>query len=292
MPYNWTNCSNPECNGGTLYDKEGRPYLCECIINQNLKLFHNWSEAKQEHFCKVDDLFENPEIFIRISKGQHKPVRLKNFLNWIIENGETLIKNNSRFVFSGFPGRGKTQASLASCIGIASKIPWSQKDSDYKYYFYLSVKSLISSGMLFNSEEKKRLIYKVKNSQMMILDDLGEDLEIPPKMVGGERIQDKRQAEVHDFLKFIADEFEGILFITSNNSKIEQSYIMTDAEKQDPHCVTKVHEPRLHSRLFGDIDKRTNIMIASFISDTDLRDKQENNAITAFLEDLKGGAAI
>jgi hypothetical protein len=292
MAYKWTSCDNPKCSGGTIFSDQGIPTLCDCIIDYNLKLFHKWSEAKPEHFNKIEELTENPEIHIRISKGEHKPIRLKTFLNWIVENRDDLIESNSRFVFAGFPGRGKTVAALAASIGISSKIEWTQRDEDYKYYFYLSIKGLISSGILFDKEEKRRFLYKVKNSRMLIIDDLGEELELEPRIVNGERVQDRRQIEVLDLLKHIADVFEGIIFMTTNNSKIHNSYIMTEEEKNDPDCILKVDEERLHSRLFGDIDIRKNIMFASFLSNMDLRDKKENNCISAFLDELKGGVVI
>jgi hypothetical protein len=292
MGYKWTTCENPNCQGGTVYTNEGIPTLCDCIIDYNLKLFHKWSEAKPEHFNKIEELAENPEIHIRVSKGDHKPIRLKSFLNWIVDSREDLIKSNSRFVFMGFPGRGKTVAALTASIGISSKIPWSQKDEDYKYYFYLSIKSLISSGVLFNAEDKKRILYKIKASRMLILDDLGGELELTPKYVNGEMVQDRRQIEVLDFLKHVTDMFEGVIFITTNNSKIHQSYTMTEAERIDPSVINKVDEERLHSRLFGDIDKRKNIMYVTFAHNVDLRDKKENSCIAAFIDELKGGVMI
>lgn len=239
-------CKNPNCTDGAVFIKGIFRGRCECKRMEFLNFFFDWSEANERH-KKLAKHLQNDPIYFESKKDQE--VDSIEEMKYLVENHEELMKSKTVLLLKGVPETGKTQWAVTFALEVLKTMDLQKDIIPFHRFYFLPLAKLITEQKLFDKEYMDELWRKVKMSDVVIIDDLGEELDIPATRTG----EDKRKIEVLNVLKNIVDSQKGILIVTTNSAKIQNEYNKPGTE-------------RLHSRLFGDIKTRQTVLEYSFLS--------------------------
>ena len=264
-------CKDPRCVQGNLYDDEGTYWgICPHVIRNNLYEFHKWSGSNLEHFQLIDDLEFNQTIKLRLGPGQYRSIKMKDEIELLADDYESLLGNSSRIICRGPSGEGKTQFAMTLSNEISKRTMLNYSDSSkHVKFYYLSLMRLVVFGLMYDSNEIEKITRHIKASNILILDDLGEDVESGYKK---NKEPDKRHEAALNFLKSVLDFFDGLIIVTTNDSEITTRY---------------ENKPRLQSRLFGEADVRGNLLTYVLAEGVDYRDKVVSKGIQSLKNRFK-----
>lgn len=256
------------CNDGSLFGENGE-WLgrCKCKIGEWLNYGYEWSETPERYRKKaVLSKLDGEDVHF---EGQ--VLNSVDEMKYLIENYDTLkgdARNEpARFILQGTAGGGKTQFAVTFAFEIFKSINWNKPnlEPELKHFYYMSVSNILKEGKLFDKDAKDKIWAKVRQAKILIIDDLGEELDYIEKNANGAHVKvDKRVNELLDFLKAIFDQYSGIVIVTTNvaRQKMEADYDLV--------------QPRFSSRLFTD----ASMLVYTFkYRDRDLRDEQKNDAV-------------
>lgn len=249
--------NNKNCLNGQIWEEGRFISRCECKRIEFVEFYYRWSEAPEKLKKELKEI-KDKEIYVNAKLKN--AVSYKDEVKILVENKDDLIQSNAKILLQGIPGSGKTQFSLTLALEILKTMDLTKSEMKYDAFYFFPIKKLISERKIFDNDFVGRVWEKVKFANVLIVDDLGEELDILKR-----NSNDKRVFEVLDLLKTILDTFEGLTIMTTNNPKFEEMY--------------KEEHARLHSRLFGEEGENDNLLYYAIIGD-DERDKQASKTVS------------
>lgn len=270
------NCKfNKNCLKGQVWEEGVFKGRCECMREKFINFYYDWSSSPVRNKKFIEELSKDKEIYL--DGDEEKQVELTEEIKFLSEIYIKLInesmKNNrpisDKILLQGTPGSGKTQFAITLALEILKDMDLTRSEMIYKPFYFLSLEKIISESKVYDDNFKEQLWKKINYSKVLIIDDLGEELEKLKKTNGQE---DKRVLEVLDILKQITEEFNGLLIMTTNIPNFEKMY-------------EKV-KPRLHSRLFGKEGENDNLLFYAVVGE-DKRDEQKSEAIMSIKNRFK-----
>lgn len=197
-------CSNGWVREGAVYRK------CECIRDKKVDFYFKRSETPASHYLLLEDMKDQA-----IKSGKGKTAGLKSVISTLTgsrENIDNMIENQFRIVLKGSNGSGKTQTAVTMALEMLRKFDLDSNEEVNKFFF-LSISSLKEN--IFNNEEKMRIRKRISNSQILILDDLGTEIQTKNNQI----------PYIMEYLNDVIRSFTGIIIITTNlNRDLREEY--------------------------------------------------------------------
>lgn len=229
------------CEDRKLIEREGKTIRCECVRKLNTQHFIKWSEIDAKEHAKLLKDLEDRKVFFEYEeegKIKRQIVSIKDELKLLIQDRKENIADHFKILLKGTNGRGKSQFAVTLALEILIRMDLKKTDIDMNKFFFFNPLHLIIENKIYSDERKKEIFEKIKQADVLILDELGEELELFTYNAQEKTYipNDKRVTELHRLIKYILDNFKGLVIMTSNLDNPEEHY--------------KKISPRMHSRLF------------------------------------------
>lgn len=204
------NCSSGWVKVGNGYNR------CECIRDRIVENKFNESTTP-ESFYKFKEDLEDQKSFTILKKE----IGYIDIINELTSNEakEELFKKNMTIVLKGNAGSGKTQLATTLALELVRRFNLYEKELKTKDFYFLRMASF--KDLVFKDEDKKEIIKKVRNSDVLIIDDLGTE--------------NYNNTWTMERLSEVLREFDGVKIITTNMTKtdIHSFYKDKDARLSD-----------------------------------------------------------
>jgi DNA replication protein DnaC len=203
---------NQNCING-LVNVDGNYIKCECIRDRKIEHFFNWSDAERKHFKRLADLKDQETI-----SGKGRRFSYKNVIEQLTNNPDNikhLVEDEFRLVLSGGTGSGKTQMAVTTAIEVLANFDLQDLEVFPRKFYFLPVVDIKNYQFDKDKTKLNEIRDKVKKSDVLILDDLGTEIQIKNESI----------PYIHDALNTIIRSFNGFLIITTNlNNNINETY--------------------------------------------------------------------